>query len=151
MSWVRHLTILRSVLCPCVDASSNVKVSNVTSTSVKLSWSPFPATNSETDAPKPGYVISYRVRSPVEDAAASDTSKVIGGVTTTYYTIPLLSPSTQYEFTVSPAAAVDGSTKYGPALAPTVVATTNHVGKEHMNAVKGLTNENLLETLYHYD
>lgn len=139
MSTVGHLTIPRSILCPCVDVSSNVEVSNVTCTSVKLSWSPYSAT----DAPTRGYVISYKVRSPAEDAAATGTSKITECVITTYFKIPFLSPFTQYEFTVSPAAAVVGSTKVGSAMARAVVATTRHVGNERANAVKGLTKKNI--------
>ncbi|XP_025425132.1 tyrosine-protein phosphatase Lar isoform X2 [Sipha flava] len=84
-----------------------VKVSDVTSTSVKLSWS----------HPNPDdiqyYTISHKPRS------ASQSPGVISGVVTMYYTIRPLSPYTQYEFTIS---AVNGF-GHGPP-SPPIVATT---------------------------
>lgn len=89
-----------------------VKVSDVTSTSVKLSWS----------HPNPDdiqyYTISHKPRS------ASQSPGVISGVVTMYYTIRPLSPYTQYEFTIS---AVNGF-GHGPP-SPPIVATTGETGK----------------------
>uniref|UniRef100_A0A2S2R0W0 protein-tyrosine-phosphatase n=1 Tax=Sipha flava TaxID=143950 RepID=A0A2S2R0W0_9HEMI len=88
-----------------------VKVSDVTSTSVKLSWS----------HPNPDdiqyYTISHKPRS------ASQSPGVISGVVTMYYTIRPLSPYTQYEFTIS---AVNGF-GHGPP-SPPIVATTGETG-----------------------
>lgn len=91
---------------------TDVKVSDVTSTSVKLSWS----------HPNPDdiqyYTISHKPRS------ASQSPGVISGVVTMYYTIRPLSPYTQYEFTIS---AVNGF-GHGPP-SPPIVATTGETGK----------------------
>lgn len=99
--------VLTALPSPPID----VKVSDVTSTSVKLSWS----------HPNPDdiqyYTISHKPRS------ASQSPGVISGVVTMYYTIRPLSPYTQYEFTIS---AVNGF-GHGPP-SPPIVATTGETG-----------------------
>lgn len=102
----------KSLFTALPSAPIDVKVSDVTSTSVKLSWS----------HPNPDdiqyYTISHKPRS------ASQSPGVISGVVTMYYTIRPLSPYTQYEFTIS---AVNGF-GHGPP-SPPIVATTGETGK----------------------
>ncbi|VVC24818.1 Hypothetical protein CINCED_3A017850 [Cinara cedri] len=86
---------------------TEVKVSDVTSTSVKLTWQH----PNKDDIQY--YTISHKPKS------ASQSPGVISGVVTMYYTIRPLSPYTQYEFTIS---AVNGF-GHGPP-SPPVVATT---------------------------
>ncbi|XP_050531444.1 tyrosine-protein phosphatase Lar isoform X2 [Daktulosphaira vitifoliae] len=85
----------------------DVKVSDVTSTSIRLSWS----------HPNPDDIQYYTISHKPKSAAQSP--GVISGVVTMYYTIRPLSPYTQYEFTVS---AVNGF-GHGPPSQP-IVATT---------------------------
>ncbi|XP_050443629.1 tyrosine-protein phosphatase Lar isoform X3 [Adelges cooleyi] len=85
----------------------DIKVSDVTSTSIRLSWS----------HPNPDDIQYYTISHKPKSAAQSP--GVISGVVTMYYTIRPLSPYTQYEFTVS---AVNGF-GHGPPSQP-IVATT---------------------------
>lgn len=106
-SFISYPFAVAALPSPPID----VKVSDVTSTSVKLSWS----------HPNPDdiqyYTISHKPRS------ASQSPGVISGVVTMYYTIRPLSPYTQYEFTIS---AVNGF-GHGPP-SPPIVATTGETG-----------------------
>jgi len=108
----------RFVLIALPSPPIDVKVSDVTSTSVKLSWS----------HPNPDdiqyYTISHKPRS------ASQSPGVISGVVTMYYTIRPLSPYTQYEFTIS---AVNGF-GHGPP-SPPIVATTGETGNITLNKI----------------
>lgn len=86
---------------------TNVKFSDVTATTVRLSWS-YP-TNEEVQY----FVIQYKPK------YANQAYSEISGIITTYYTVRNLSPYTEYEFFVI---AVN-SLGRGPPSAPTIVPT----------------------------
>lgn len=108
-------------------------MSDVTSTSVKLSWS----------HPNPDdiqyYTISHKPRS------ASQSPGVISGVVTMYYTIRPLSPYTQYEFTIS---AVNGF-GHGPP-SPPIVATTGETGNITLSKLSCPTPPKIKTTTYFF-
>jgi hypothetical protein len=91
---------------------SNMKISEVTPTSVRLSWS-YPGNANEVQY----YVIQYKPK------LASWDYKEISGAITTFYDIRGLTPYTEYEFVVLAVNNVGRGDKSSP-----VVATTGETG-----------------------
>lgn len=94
-------------------APTNVRVSEITATSVRLTWS-YPG-NDDLQY----YVIQYKPK------YANQAYSEISGIITMHYTIRVLSPYTEYEMFVI---AVNNIGR-GPPSAPAIV-TTGETGKE---------------------
>ncbi|XP_073974776.1 tyrosine-protein phosphatase Lar isoform X4 [Rhodnius prolixus] len=102
---IEAVTLVKVQSLPSVP--TNVQFSDVTATTVRLSWS-YP-TNEEVQY----FVIQYKPK------YANQAYSEISGIITTYYTVRNLSPYTEYEFFVI---AVN-SLGRGPPSAPTIVPT----------------------------
>ena len=95
-------------------APSNVRISEITATSVHISW--------HYDGP-PSEAVEFVIQYKPKLAAASEHSEVVG-LKTNYYTVQGLNPFTEYEFYVVAVSAI------GRGLASTATfVTTGETGK----------------------
>ena len=97
-------------------APSNVRISEITATSVHISW--------HYDGP-PSEAVEFVIQYKPKLAAASDHSEVVG-LKTNYYTVQGLNPFTEYEFYVVAVSAI------GRGLASTATfVTTGETGRNN--------------------
>ena len=109
---IENTTLVRVQSLP--SAPTNLRVSDITPTSVKLTWN-YPRVRSGSDGQY--FVIQYRPK------LASWDYKEISGAITTFYDIRALSPYTEYEFVVLAVNDVGRGPKSEP-----VIATTGETG-----------------------